>query len=74
MCDAHAVQILGADAEGRIVAESEGFRYYLTECCFASATGSADGVVCRECYGSVEASYGGTPDEVTEPVRKMVAV
>ncbi len=73
MCDAHAVQILGADAEGKIVAESEGFRYYLTNCCFASATGSGDGVVCRECHKPVSSEFGGEPDAVVEPVRKMVA-
>jgi len=74
MCDAHAVQILGSDSEGKIVAESDGFLYYLTDCCFSSATGSGDGVVCRECYKPVSSEFGGTPDKVTnQVVRKVVA-
>lgn len=73
MCDTHAVQILGSDSEGKIVAESDGLRYYLTDCCFASATGSANGVVCRECYKPVSSEFGGEPEAVAEPVRKLVA-
>ena len=74
MCDTHSVQILGSDAEGKIVAQSDGVRYYLTDGCYASATGSGDGVVCRECYKPVSSEFGGTPDKVTnQVVRKVVA-
>ena len=47
-----AVVVLGIDAIGT-VAESHGMRYYLTDCCGASVTGTADYVGCRSCYVQV---------------------
>lgn len=44
-----------------IIAESEGMRYYLTECCAASAKGSGEGVVCRACYQYIDERLGGLP-------------
>lgn len=49
-----------------IVAESDGMRYYLTECCGASAKGSSNsstGVCCRGCYKGIPAYYGGLPPQ-----------
>lgn len=61
------VRIIGRDASGRQVAECEGMRYYVTECCGASAKGAGDGVVCRACYQPVDDAYGGLPGPVEEP-------
>ena len=59
-----APQIVGTDEVGTI-AETGGFRYYLTSCCAASTTGSIAGgvpaVVCRECYTEVDSRLGGIP-------------
>lgn len=58
------VYVLGRDGIGW-VADSEGMRYYLTDCCGASAKGSvASGepaVVCRCCYVEVPDELGGLP-------------
>jgi hypothetical protein len=55
------VLVLGRDEVG-VVAESDGMRYYLTPCCGASATGTADYVGCRACYAEVDPALGGIPD------------
>ena len=56
------VIVLGRDRVG-IVAEHEGFRYYLTECCAASAKGMQDYVGCRSCYDEIDPALGGCPDK-----------
>jgi hypothetical protein len=72
------VVVLGRDASGRAVAEFSGlgvngpysFRYYLTPCCGADATGVSygTGVACRACYASLPEDFGG------EPVGELVTV
>jgi hypothetical protein len=58
------VHVLGRDGIGW-VAEADGFRYYLTECCGASAKGSVAGgepaVVCRCCYSEIDPMLGDVP-------------
>lgn len=56
------VIVLGRDAVG-IVAESEGMRYYLTECCAASAKGLENYIGCRKCYAEIDPALGGLPDQ-----------
>lgn len=62
------VIILGRDGVG-IVAEGYGMRYYLTDCCGASAKGSVGGengmgaTVCRSCYYEIDYALGGIPDK-----------
>jgi hypothetical protein len=48
---------------GYLVAQNDGMRYFLTDCCQASAKGSMDAVVCRACYREVDDAYGGAYDE-----------
>lgn len=68
--------VLGRDAAGRAVAEHSdtgvngpySFRYYLTPCCAADATGVSygTGVACRACYKTLPEDFGGQPgDPVT---------
>lgn len=54
--------VLGRDAVG-VIAESDGMRFYLTECCGASAKGLEDYIGCRSCYGEIDPSLGGVPDK-----------
>jgi hypothetical protein len=54
------VYVLGRDSIGW-VADSEGMRYYLTDCCGASAKGSEVGIVCRSCYHLIPEELGGLP-------------
>lgn len=57
--------VLGRDEVG-IVAEADGFRYYLTDCCGASAKGCGDGVTaCRACYEEIDDALGGCPERDT---------
>lgn len=53
--------VLGRDAVG-IVAEADGTRYYLTECCLASAKGFSDCTGCRACCTEIDPRLGGIPD------------
>lgn len=52
---------------GALVAECDGFTYFLTPCCSASATGVAvtdanpHGIACRACYAPVDPRLGGVP-------------
>lgn len=62
------VFVLGRDDVG-VVAEdrdpgykSGPFRYYLTDCCGASAKGMEWGIGCRSCYGEIDPALGGLPD------------
>jgi hypothetical protein len=50
--------VLGRDDVG-LVAECDGIRYYLTECCGASAKGIEGGVGCRSCYRYIDDALGG---------------
>lgn len=70
------VFVLGRDKVG-IVAEDRDpgykdgpFRYYLTECCGASAKGLEDYVGCRSCYTEIDPAIGGTPDRDTVLVKQ----
>jgi hypothetical protein len=55
------VIVLGRTEVGA-VAEGYGMRYYLTDCCGASATGTCSGdVACRSCYRDVDPGLGGLP-------------
>jgi hypothetical protein len=56
------VIVLGRDEVGT-VAESEGMRYYLTECCGASAKGLEGYIGCRSCYAEIDPALGGLPDQ-----------
>ncbi len=61
--DGSDVTIVGDDGVG-LVAESAsmpGFRYYLTDCCLASAKGSMGAVVCRCCHQEIDDALGGVP-------------
>lgn len=62
------VFVLGRDAVG-IVAEDRDpgfkdgkpFRFYLTDCCYASAKGCEGYTGCRACYGEIDPNLGGCP-------------
>lgn len=66
------VFVLGRDEVGT-VAENRSmdppFRYYLTDCCGASAKGLEDYVGCRSCYEEIDPGIGGCPDSTTVLVR-----
>lgn len=53
-----ANQVIGLDAFGFLVAESDGLRYALTPCCHVSGKGGGHGVVCRSCYEDVDDYFG----------------
>lgn len=55
------VVVLGHNDIG-VVAESEGFRYYLTACCGASAKGCDGYTGCRACYVEIDPALGGLPE------------
>lgn len=57
-----AVIVLGRDAVG-VIAESDGMRYYLTDCCGASAKGCEDYIGCCACYREVHPALGDAPDK-----------
>lgn len=44
------------------VAEANGFKYFITSCCHASAKGSGEAVVCRNCYQEVSWVFGDSVD------------
>lgn len=56
------VIVLGRDSIGTI-AESDGMRYYLTDCCGASAKGCDGYIGCRACYYEVDPMLGDVPDK-----------
>lgn len=66
------VTVLGRDSAGRAIAELSSvgqygpfsFRYYLTDCCAADATGVSygTGVACRACYEPLPIDFGGEPE------------
>ncbi len=69
---ASTVFVLGRDAVGTVAEDREldpPFRYYLTECCGASAKGLEDYVGCRACYAEIDPSLGGCPDKGTVLVK-----
>ena len=55
------VRLVGRDEIG-YVAQIDGWdhRYYLTDCCGASAKGVERGVACRSCYRLIDPMLGGT--------------
>lgn len=69
--DRHEVIVLGRDAIGTVAESREDgivSRYYLTDCCGASAKGLEDCIGCRACYREIDPSLGDVPD------KKMVLV
>ena len=54
------VSIIGKTPTGQQVAEADGYRYLLTQCCSSSGKGSDSptGVVCRSCYEPVGIEFG----------------
>lgn len=44
------------------VRDEDGFAFYVTPCCDASAKGTEWGIVCRSCYEDVDPSLGGVPE------------
>lgn len=54
---AEKVLVLGRDAVG-IVAENGFMRFYLTDCCGASAKGMEHGVGCRACHRGIDPWLG----------------
>lgn len=64
--------VLGCTADNKIVAECSdvgqfgpySFRFFLTPCCLADATGVSwgTGVACRACYAELPEVYGGLVD------------
>lgn len=63
------VIVLGRDDIGVIAEMTDTrMRYYLTECCGASAKGSMGTVVCRACYVEIDWSLGDLPDDGAIPV------
>ena len=58
------VTIIGRDEVGLIAETDETgvkWRYYLTDCCLASAKGLADYIGCRSCYAEVDPALGDLP-------------
>lgn len=55
---ASGVTVYGRVAEGYLLAEAHGMRYFLTDCCGASAKGLEDCIGCRGCYHEVDPSLG----------------
>lgn len=61
-----SITIAGRDHLG-LIAEGEGMRWYVTDCCRASATGvqvtedNPAGVACHSCYRPVDPRLGGLP-------------
>lgn len=72
------VTIVGRDSLG-LIAELGGMRYYLTECCRASATGvqvtpsNPAGVACRGCYQAIDPRLGGLPEQTPEMQAQILA-
>lgn len=72
---AETVTVLGRDAVA-VIAEFAGegvngaysFRYRLTPCCGADATGVSwgTGIACRACYAELPAAYGLLPGSLVE--------
>lgn len=68
--------VLGKNADGLTVAEHTGtgvngtysFRFYLTPCCGADATGVSwgSGIACRACYAELPLEYGLLPGELAQ--------
>ena len=71
---AQPVTIHGRDAHDRLIAESDGIVYVLTDCCEASVTGTVDGAACRHCFRPVPDSMGmaWTSAEWAEGIRSGV--
>lgn len=55
--DREEVTVLGRDSIGT-VAENGYMRFYLTDCCGASAKGCQDCVACRACYRDIGFEMG----------------
>lgn len=62
------VFVLGRDDVGAVAEDrsmTPPFRYYLTDCCGASAKGMEWGIGCRACYDEIDPALGGTPGSAT---------
>jgi hypothetical protein len=53
------VMVLGRDEVGLVAEIASGLRYYLTDCCGASAKGCDGYVGCRACYRPIDDRLGG---------------
>lgn len=65
MRDRHGREVL-IDVRGLRYVVDDGVPFYVTSCCDASVTGSMGEIVCRACYGAVDAFLGGLPVIVVE--------
>lgn len=48
------------------VRDEDGFAFYITPCCDASAKGMEWGISCRGCYQDIDPSFGGVPEPFEE--------
>lgn len=52
---------VGEDSVGVIMRNDEGWAFYATPCCGATAKGCDGYIGCRACYAEVDPSLGDTP-------------
>jgi len=68
--EAHRVTATGLDVRydryNLEYAVSDGWPFYLTPCCDASAKAVETGIVCRFCYAAVNQDLGGVPEPLPE--------
>jgi hypothetical protein len=64
--------VLGRNEIGVVAETEDGFRFYLTPCCGASAKGMEDYIGCRACYREVDSALGGIPAEAGSPGYQVV--
>ena len=58
------------DSTGMRYVVDDGFAFYITPCCDASAKGSMGATVCRNCYREIDPAYGGLPQVPATPNTK----
>lgn len=65
------------DTWGMEYVRDEGFAFYITPCCDASAKGVEYGTACRACFTEIDAVYGGVPEpfdeDMTEDEKRKLA-
>jgi hypothetical protein len=54
-------RVVERDDQGLRFVVLDGFAFYITDCCDASAKGSMGEVVCRACYREIDPALGGLP-------------
>ena len=75
--DRDEIIVLGRDAVGAVAESHEcgiQTRYYLTDCCGASAKGCDGYIGCRACYREIDPLLGGVPDSRMVLVREKPEV